>query len=230
MIKWIVAIVIAMAVGFGLGYWANQDSKSEAAESSPPSSAAPSQNQVASQPVAERGGSINNRAAPNPRERIKAAAPANAPGVAKSLLNVQGGFSNRPPGVPVPISLGADIGSVEVGDMMNINLGNGASQVEIVDVRNQGESRSVRGRITPQIGANGASLQGMVALNIRGDRLSGTIATNQGLYDIFGTTQSARLMNRNMMMGEMGGMPMMPGSGQFNSAGPRQGYAPPAAP
>ena len=62
---------------------------------------------------------------------------------------------------------------------MNINLGNGASQVEIVDVRNQGESRSVRGRIAPQTGANGASLQGMVALTIRGDRLSGTIATNQ---------------------------------------------------
>ena len=35
MIKWIVAIVIAMAVGFGLGHWANQDSKPEAAESSP---------------------------------------------------------------------------------------------------------------------------------------------------------------------------------------------------
>ena len=39
MIKWIVAIVISMAVGFGLGHWANQDSKSEAAESAPSSSA-----------------------------------------------------------------------------------------------------------------------------------------------------------------------------------------------
>lgn len=231
MIKWIVAIVIAMAVGFGLGHWANQDSKPEAAESSLASSAAPSQNQIASRPVAERGGSINNRAAPSPENSPRPERPANTSGAAKSLLNVQGGFTNRPPGVPVPISLGADIGSVEVGEMMNINLGNGVSQVEIVDVRNQGESRSVRGRIAPQTGANGASLQGMVALSIRGDRLSGTIATNQGLYDIFGTTESARLMNRNMMMGEMGGLPMIPGSGSSNSSSmPRQGYAPPAAP
>lgn len=230
MIKWIVAIAIALAVGFGLGQWTNQGSKSEVTESAPASSVAPVQNQVASQPVTERGGAVSERAAPRSESASTPQRSAVAGGAAKSLLNVQGGFANRPPGVPVPISLGADIGSVEVGEIMNINLGNGASQVEIVDVRNQGESRSVRGRITPQIGANGASLQGMVALNIRGDRLSGTIATNQGLYDIFGTTQSARLMNRNMMMGEMGGMPMMPSNGQFNSPGPRQGYAPPAAP
>ncbi len=231
MIKWIVAIVIAMAVGFGLGHWANQESKSEAAESAPSSSASPSQSQATSQPVAERGGSINNRATPVPENSPRSQRPANAPGAAKSLLNVQGGFANKPPGVPVPISLGADIGAVEVGEMMNINLGNGGSQVEIVDVRSLGESRSVRGRIAPQTGANGASLQGMVALTIRGDRLSGTIATNQGLYDIFGTTKSARLMNRNMMMGEMGGLPMMLGSGSSNSSSmPRQGYAPPAAP
>jgi len=230
MVKWIVAIAISMAVGFGLGQWANQNPKPEVAEIAPASSAAPIQNQVASQPATERGGAINERAVPRSESAPTPQRSAVAGGAAKSLLNVQGGFANRPPGVPIPVSLGADIGSVEVGEMMNINLGNGASQVEIVDVRNQGESRSVRGRITPQIGANGASLQGMVALNIRGDRLSGTIATNQGLYDIFGTTQSARLMNRSMMMGEMGGMPMMPSNGQFNSSGPRQGYAPPAAP
>ena len=103
MIKWIVAIVIAMAVGFGLGHWANQDSKPEAAESSLASSAAPSQNQITSQPVAERGGSINSRAAPSPENSPRPERPANTSGAAKSLLDVQGGFSNRPPGVAVRI-------------------------------------------------------------------------------------------------------------------------------
>ena len=125
--------------------------------------------------------------------------------------------SRGPMGMPRPIVFQADPGDIVTNQRLSLDVYSTTdAQVEIFEASDVASGKRIRGRILPST-RGGDALVGSLTLEVRGDRVTGSITTNKGRLQIAGSRQRASLIDPNFMMGPEGPMGRQMGGAVFGS-------------
>jgi hypothetical protein len=213
----IVLVIIAFGAGFATAKWLPADT-APAEKSAAATAQKPTPNQTARESFQAAS---EQRATPAQVTESSRVAP-----LWRSMANA----TSMPAGMPRPITFQADPGEITTNQKLSLDVyGSNDAQVEIFEASDVADGKRIRGRLIPSQNG-GEALMGSLMLDVRGERVSGSLTTNKGRFQIAGSRQRASLIDPNFMMGaegpmgrQMGGPMSGPMSGPMNNNMPYRG-------